>query len=129
MFRGCVNTIESVLGCTDGISEVHVDLDSQKATILGTLTIQQLIEALDEIGTREFVHFLIAFFFSTSLDCFWLLFHPLKSNFFSFCPTFSASTHQRTHPLFNFFTISSLLFSPLSTPFLAHYLSIFFFSL
>lgn len=48
---GCVNTIESVLGSTDGISEIHVDLDTQKASIKGTLSIQELVEALEDLGT------------------------------------------------------------------------------
>jgi len=48
---GCVSTIESVLGSTDGVSEIHVDLDSQKATIKTTLSIQEIVSAFDEIGT------------------------------------------------------------------------------
>ena len=39
------------MSSTDGISEIHVDLDTEKATIKGTLSIEELITALDEIGT------------------------------------------------------------------------------
>lgn len=49
--RGCVASIENVMSSTDGISEIHVDLDTEKATIKGTLSIEELITALDEIGT------------------------------------------------------------------------------
>lgn len=46
-----MSTIESVLGSTDGITEIHVDLDTEKACIMGSLSIQELVAALDEIGT------------------------------------------------------------------------------
>lgn len=49
---GCVSTIENVMSSTDGISEIHVDLDTEKATVKGTLSIDELITALDEIGFK-----------------------------------------------------------------------------
>lgn len=66
-YSGCVNTIESVLGVTDGITEVHVDLDSQKATIRSSLSIKELVDALEELGTTNKVSRLPRSHFSPSI--------------------------------------------------------------
>jgi copper chaperone CopZ len=49
----CVKTIEAVLGSTDGISDIHVDLATEKASITSILSIEELVAALDEIGTAR----------------------------------------------------------------------------
>lgn len=54
--RGCVNTIESVLSTTDGVSDVHVELDAQKASITSILSIQELVALLDELGMLSEPH-------------------------------------------------------------------------